>query len=863
MTATRAPSFGEPDETVEQRAQSVVGGGPSSDDETTIPCEICGASVACRAFDAHQLSCAGDPDLDATLTLAKEVHRAQELQRVQADRLGFSRGDPEVASRCALCVDYDAVPSRLRPHPVFDFCVCPLHLRGLRGVWLQDPEEDYERPGVPGFSDAHCTACGEGAESGVINCDVQCNHPTCGAPGSRCRLAFCHDCLDRAWAGDHRDETGRLRSLWRCPACRVPREDDDPPEDAAHDDARGETLPVLREGWLRRLADRRTRVAARPAASEDDDDELEPEPERERRSDVRKRARVRIRPAGGGSSAREDEDVPDEPSDDKDDDEDPEYAPNRRRFKPRPRRIARDGVSESNAIGGDGRGSEPGSDPYRGCSWTNESLAEAKRAAAAAAASGSGSTSPGPPEQLPGPLAMWEGVEFGALSLPARAAAERYVVESLGAHGVRRLARVNAYPCFARMLRGRLFAVGWSGQTKLRAAPLPSLEEMLGVEELPRWWASGPGRNGGAGEKKQYVRCVDTIEVTQSQLTQVNALIMNGANLDVEVIGTNLHRKTVSEFIRSKGLTPVPGRGADALVQNPPAKFLAEDLFGFDPDHLALLSNSGLKRRALGESIQTGVLEHAFEPLMDRWDDDAFWGARGCLSPKSSGGWSLWVLCDGVGAVPVAFHRAATRRGQRVRLVVTSEWQINLNAVVAAWATGEKVRGRVHDEPFHPPRPRAAGCAHGAETALVQLGSLTDEDAPPRHFWNKSSNWMRGARWTTPRGGEPGQPARLVRKRQPPQSHHWASPAGIERLTEVWGTPHVVAGTTPCNNNTGSNRGHSKSGAGREGFDGRDSKVFKDFVAVLRRVSAVAAAAMRERDERIEGAEAEDVIVLD
>jgi len=51
--------------------------------------------------------------------------------------------------------------------------------------------------------------------------------------------------------------------------------------------------------------------------------------------------------------------------------------------------------------------------------------------------------------------------------------------------------------------------------------------------------------------------------------------------------------------------------------------------------------------------------------------------------------------------------------------------------------------------------------------------------------------------------------------------------------------PHVLAGATPCNNITGSNHGHSESGAGRDGFDGRDSKLFHDFVGLFHKLARI------------------------
>ena len=62
----------------------------------------------------------------------------------------------------------------------------------------------------------------------------------------------------------------------------------------------------------------------------------------------------------------------------------------------------------------------------------------------------------------------------------------------------------------------------------------------------------------------------------------------------------------------------------------------------------------------------------------------------------------------------------------------------------------------------------------------------------------------------------------------------------------VWGMPHVLAGTTPCNNNTGNNRGGksktgetSKTGAGRDGLEGRDSKLFGDFVGIFEKLARI------------------------
>jgi hypothetical protein len=108
---------------------------------------------------------------------------------------------------------------------------------------------------------------------------------------------------------------------------------------------------------------------------------------------------------------------------------------------------------------------------------------------------------------------------------------------------------------------------------------------------------------------------------------------------------------------------------------------LMMDLFAFGKGHVNTLANSKKKRTAIGESIQVKVLEAAFEPLTLLWDDDAYWAALGCRSPKKEGGWALWVMCNGIGAVEVAFHRVMSRAGQHVRVMLNSEWQSDLNSV--------------------------------------------------------------------------------------------------------------------------------------------------------------------------------------
>ena len=52
--------------------------------------------------------------------------------------------------------------------------------------------------------------------------------------------------------------------------------------------------------------------------------------------------------------------------------------------------------------------SGPGANPWTGCAWTPSTIASS-------AAAGRG-----PPPQRPGPLPLWEGVEFGALALEER-----------------------------------------------------------------------------------------------------------------------------------------------------------------------------------------------------------------------------------------------------------------------------------------------------------------------------------------------------------------------------------------------------------------------------------------------------------
>ena len=100
-------------------------------------------------------------------------------------------------------------------------------------------------------------------------------------------------------------------------------------------------------------------------------------------------------------------------------------------------------------------------------------------------------------------------------------------------------------------------------------------------------------------------------------------------------------------------------------------------------------ADSRTRRQAMGECIQVQKLEKIFEALTRRWDDVAFWAERGCRTPKQDGGWALWVMCNGIGAVEVAFHRVMSRAGQHVRLMLNSECQSNLNIVVSSWATGK------------------------------------------------------------------------------------------------------------------------------------------------------------------------------
>ena len=54
---------------------------------------------------------------------------------------------------------------------------------------------------------------------------------------------------------------------------------------------------------------------------------------------------------------------------------------------------------------------------------------------------------------------------------------------------------------------------------------------------------------------------------------------------------------------------------------------------------------------------------------------------------KAEGGWNLWVMCNGIGAVEVAFMRVMKRAGQHVKVLLNSEHQHNLNTVVSSYAT--------------------------------------------------------------------------------------------------------------------------------------------------------------------------------
>lgn len=218
------------------------------------------------------------------------------------------------------------------------------------------------------------------------------------------------------------------------------------------------------------------------------------------------------------------------------------------------------------------------------------------------------------------------------------------------------------------------------------------------MEKLPWWWAKETGATRGGF--KDYIICVNTREVDQAQLTRINNLIIAKRDLSSEIVGTNKHRRTAKAFIRNSGLVPDP---YSESVMNLSVDLMLE-LFGFDGGHVNPLANSGLRRKAIGESIQVNVLEAAFEPLTKLWDDDDYWKERGCRSPKQDGGWALWVMCNGIGAVEVAFHRVMLRAGQHVRMMLNSECQSDLNVVVASWVTAGMARGGTPVNQAHLPR---------------------------------------------------------------------------------------------------------------------------------------------------------------
>ena len=115
---------------------------------------------------------------------------------------------------------------------------------------------------------------------------------------------------------------------------------------------------------------------------------------------------------------------------------------------------------------------------------------------------------------------------------------------------------------------------------------------------------------------RDYLICVNTREVEQAMLTKLNNLILSGKDLKKEIVGTNKHRKTATQFIRNTGLVPDPRSEG---VMNLPVDVMVQ-LFGFDHGHLNTLATSMLRRRAMGESIQAGLvsIRTTFKLLLTR-----------------------------------------------------------------------------------------------------------------------------------------------------------------------------------------------------------------------------------------------------
>ena len=802
--------------------------------------------------DASAASASTAADVDAAEAMraedervAHDVERSQLLQREQDDATGFTRGDS--AQLCQLCDEKKQLcPGQLKPHPIFDFCVCKRHASGLKNPWRQEYDSWYEREpdddvpgdlGEGGYCDSYCSACGDSNEDGVVHCDEKCGHVTCGEAGTRCRLEFCEKCLASVFMSDHRDRHNDLRGRWRCPLCRVvPRNADAGVEEWAHhrngcpaevrsDETLGETAPLLREGWKAKLKLRVYELVndvdeggedgdenAGVSAPADDDAATNadlPDPgtstklgntkfmvynpvdgetlasaakrmgiphekwkqlEREHgRKDTKLRtgtaliisdslisnfaamttnrpsSRKRSRPAVGArmkpAIAMTCGDYYDDEDSESDDDVDFAGVGGRRRNARGSGRSAASRSSRDAAVTSVARwDSSPGKNPCEGCA--------------------------GNAETSHGPHTIWEGVEF-AFDLDERARHEKIVVDAIG---VGKLVPLNAYPCFARMLRKRLFALTWSGHGALASHRRveKTMEELLGVTQLgsgpTSWWPKN------LGKPKDYLMCVNAREVDGKMLGEINELIAKNADLAKVYVSTGKHRKTAASFCRVSGL--VPSRLRSDRLENPPEALLVEDLFGFPAHHLSVLATSGKKKTAMGECIQVNVLEYLFEPLVKLYDDDAHWRMRGCESPKKSGGWSIWVLFNGVGAFEVAFHNVARRANQKVRVMLGSEILKDLNQVVEAWATGPEVKAKKvrAEEIFSKPPPARASSQSGP--SLLQMGSVTDEKYDRKHLVSPQGqvpqgNWVAGVEMKRSAGERTTSSTRSTGRRSP------------------------------------------------------------------------------------------------
>jgi len=152
---------------------------------------------------------------------------------------------------------------------------------------------------------------------------------------------------------------------------------------------------------------------------------------------------------------------------------------------------------------------------------------------------------------------------------------------------------------------------------------------------------------------------------------------------------------------------------------------------------------------------------YALSPLRDMVDDD--WVARGFTRGSTNDGLIVWSLFDGIGAGPLALENLDVR----IAKLFTSEIEAN-------------------------------ACAHVRTRYAAKMSATqsTQGDAAVTEFYELGS--IVGEKWST---------------------------AGVERLIEDHGRPHIILAGPPCNQISSLNRGPASREAGRCGLEGTQSRL--------------------------------------